>query len=133
MSKKLEISYEGKPYSGEIKSESNESLICTISQDCILNFEGKITLKEIYSQIPYFDEYTAQEILNILIEIEKDKFEIINSSGKLKLKIAIKVLKKFKELFINLEPKFESKEKILKNLMKRIINNTKKIENLEKN
>ena len=54
-----------------------------------------------------------EEIFNVLNDIEKDKFEIINSSNQLKLKIMIKVIKKLKELSIILEPKSQSKSEII--------------------
>ena len=107
-------------------------MICKIYQDDFLNFEGKLSLKELYSQIPAFDEYSMEEIFNVLNDIEKDKFEIINSSNQLKLKIMIKVIKKLKELSIILEPKSQSKSEIIQNLLSLVIKNKKRLDILEK-
>ena len=77
MLKKTQIDFDGKLFSCEISPGNNESLKCKIYQDDFLNFEGKLSLKELYSQIPAFDEYSMEEIFNVLNDIEKDKFEII--------------------------------------------------------
>ena len=132
MLKKTELNYEGQLYSCELSSETSESLICKIYKHDFLNFEGKLTLKEIFSQIPAFDEYSMEEVFTILKDLEKDKFEMINSSNELKLKIMIKVLKKVKELYITLVPKSQSKEEIIQYLLSKANDNKKKIEALEK-
>ena len=132
MLKKIDITFEDKSYSCEIKAENNESITIKIYQDSLQNFEGKITLKEIYSQIPAFDDYTMEELFNILNDLEKESLELLNSSNQFKLKIKIKVLKKIKELIITLEPKTQSKEEIIQFLLKEAINQQKRIEFLEK-
>ena len=132
MLKKTQIDFDGKLFSCEISPGNNESLKCKIYQDDFLNFEGKLSLKELYSQIPAFDEYSMEEIFSVLNDIEKDKFEIINSSNQLKLKIMIKVIKKLKELSIILEPKSQSKSEIIQNLLSLVIKNKKRLDILEK-
>ena len=132
MLKKTQIDFDGKSYACEISPENNESIICKIYQDGLLNFVGKLSLKEIYSQIPAFDEYSMEEIFNVLNDIEKDKFEIINLSNQFQLKIMIKVLKKLKELSFILKPKSQSKSEIIQNLLSIAISNTKRIDILEK-
>ena len=66
MFKKIDIYFEDKSYSCEIKADNNESIFCKIYQDDLLNFEGKITLKEIYSKISAFDDYTIEEVFTSL-------------------------------------------------------------------
>jgi len=132
MLKKTQIDFDGKSYACEISPENNESIIIKIYQDGLLNFVGKLSLKEIYSQIPAFDEYSMEEIFNVLNDIEKDKFEIINLSNQFQLKIMIKVLKKLKELSFILKPKSQSKSEIIQNLLSIAISNTKRIDILEK-
>ena len=132
MFKKLDLIFEDKTYSCEIKAENDELIICKIYQDIILNFEGKISLKEIYSQISAFDEYTMEELFKVINDLEKENFELLNSSNQFKLKIKIRVLKKVKELVITLEKKSQSKEEIIQLLLKEVNNQTKKIELLEK-
>lgn len=66
MFKKIDINFEDKSYSCEIKADNNESIFCKIYQDDLLNFEGKITLKEIYSKISAFDDYTIEEVFTSL-------------------------------------------------------------------
>jgi len=105
MLKNVEIVFEGNTYSCELKPDTNDSIICNIYQNGFPNFEGKITIKEIYSQINAFKNYYMEELFTILKDIEKDKFELINASDKYNLKISIQVLKKIKELNINLEKK----------------------------
>ena len=72
-----------------------------------------------------------EELFNALNEVEKDKFELLNSSNKFELKIKFQVLKKFKELSISLEPKSESKEDIIQSLFKQVDHQTIRIEFLE--
>ena len=137
MFKTTEINFEDKSYSCEIRAENNESLIIKIHKDGIPNFEGKLALKEIYSQIPALDEYSMEEIFNILKELEKDKFEMVNNSAnnQIQLKIMVKILKKTKELYINLvklEPKSQSKEEIIQQLLSSALSHQKKLEILEK-
>ena len=74
MIKNTEIIFEGYSYSFELKPDTKDSIICSINLNGIPSFEGKITLKEIYSQITALDEYTMEEIFNIFKEVEKDKF-----------------------------------------------------------
>ena len=132
MFKKLDLIFEDQTYSCEIKAENDELIICKIYQDILLNFEGKISLKEIYSQISAFDEYTMEELFKVINGLEKENFELLNSLNQFKLKIKIRVLKKVKELVITLETKSQSKEKIIQLLLKEVNNQTKKIELLEK-
>ena len=72
-----------------------------------------------------------EEIFNVLNELEKDKFELLNSSNHFELKIKFQVLKKFKELTILLEPKSESKAEMIQNLLNKVEHQTKRIEYLE--
>ena len=132
MFKKFDLIFEDQTYSCEIKAENDELIICKIYQDILLNFEGKISLKEIYSQISAFDEYTMEELFKVINDLEKENFELLNSSNQFKLKIKIRVLKKVKELVIILETKSQSKEEIIQLLLKEVNNQTKKIELLEK-
>ena len=131
MQKNVEIVFEGNSYSCELKPDTNDSIACNIYQNGLPNFEGKITLKDIYSQIPAFDEYSMEEIFNVLNEVEKDKFELVNSSNQYKLKIMIQVIKKMKELNIPLEHKSPSNMEILQYLLTRVKTNQNQIEHLE--
>ena len=131
MFKKIELIFEDKPYSCELEPDNEESISCKIYQNYQLKFEGKIALKEIYSKISAFKGYTMEELFNALNELEKDKFELLNSSNKFELKIKFKVLKKFKELSISLEPKSESKADIIQSLLNQVEHQTRRIEFLE--
>ena len=130
--KNVEIVFEGNTYSCELKPDTNDSIICNICENGFSNFAGKITLKDIYSQINAFEDYSMEELFTILKEIEKDKFEIINSSDKYDLKISIQVLKKVKELNIHLEKKSQSNSEILQFLLNEVKTQEKQIEKLEK-
>ena len=132
MLKNIEIIFEGNTYSCELKPDTNDSIICNIYQNGFPNFEGKITLKEIYSQINAFEDYSMEELFTILKDIEKDKFELINASDKYNLKISIQVLKKIKELNIHLEKKSQSNSEILQFLLNEVKTQEKQIEMLEK-
>ena len=131
MQKNVEIVFEGNSYSCELKPDTNDSIACNIYQNGLPNFEGKIALKDIYSQIPAFDEYSMEEIFNVLNDVEKDKFELVNSSNQYKLKILIKVIKKMKELNIPLEHKSPSNMEILQYLLTQVKTNQNQIEHLE--
>ena len=132
MLKNIEIIFEGNTYSCELKPDTNDSIICNIYQNGFPNFEGKITLKEIYSQINAFEDYSMEELFTILKDIEKDKFELINSSDKYNLKISIQVLKKIKELNIHLEKKSQSNSEIIQFLLNEVKTQEKRIEMIEK-
>ena len=71
MLKNIELNFEGNFFSCELKPESNDSITCNIYQNSLLNFEGKITLKDVYAQIIAFEDYSMEELCNILKEIEK--------------------------------------------------------------
>ena len=90
MFKKIDVNFEDKSYSCEIKADNEESINYKIYQEELLNFESKITLKDIYSKIPAFGWYTMKEIFTDLNEREKNKFELCNSSNKFELKIKYK-------------------------------------------
>jgi len=131
MLKNVEIVFEGNSYSCELKPDTNDSISCNIYLNGLPNFEGKIALKDIYSQIPAFDEYSMEEIFNVLNDVEKDKFELVNSSNQYKLKILIKVIKKMKELNIPLEHKSPSNMEILQYILAQVKTNQNQIEHLE--
>ena len=131
MLKNVEIVFEGNSYSCELKPDTNDSISCNIYLNGLPNFEGKIALKDIYSQIPAFDEYSMEEIFNVLNDVEKDKFELVNSSNQYKLKILIKVIKKMKELNIPLEHKSPSNMEILQYILAQVKANQNQIEHLE--
>ena len=133
MLKNIELNFEGNFFSCELKPESNDSITCNIYQNSLLNFEGKITLKDVYAQINAFEDYSMEELFNILKEIEKEKFELVNSYNKYNLKILIKVLKKEKELNIPLEKKSHSNKEILHYILNEVKIPDKQREDLEKN
>ena len=120
MQKNVEVNFEGNFYSCELKPESNDSITCNVYLNSFLNFEGKITLKDDYAQIIAFEDYSMEELFNILKDIEKEKFELVNSSNKYNLKILIKVLKKEKELNIPLEKKSHSNKEILQYILNEV-------------
>ena len=127
MLKKTELNYQDQTFSCELTPVSNDLIICKIYKEDFLNFQGKLSLKEVYSQIPALDEYSMEELFKVLNALEKDKFEIINSSNVIKLKIMIQILKKMKELYITLEPKSHSNEEIIQYLLTTVRNNEKEI------
>ena len=112
-----EIKYEGNIYKCEIKI--NEDLIKTeIFLDKKLRYKGDIFLEKIQYQTKSFFDYNIYEIFDEINELNSENFCIIKESNKYKLKIRFIILKKQKDIIINLI------ENIPKdNLINDIINN----------
>ena len=127
-----EIKHEDKICSCEIKIEKKDIINLTISEDDILKFKGEIKLDDIYSQIPVLKSYNFEEILDIILDLNLDKFNINKISDKYNLDIAIKIVKKEKHLLIDLEEAKETLEETIKRLRASIAQEDNKIKSLEK-
>ena len=67
MFKKVDIIFEDNSYSCIIKADKEEeSITFIIYQNNLINFEGKITLKEIYTKISIFQGITIEQLFNVL-------------------------------------------------------------------
>ena len=127
-----EIKHEDKICSCEIKIEKKDIINLAISEDGILKFKGEIKLDNIYSQIPVLKSYNFQEILDIILDLNLDKFNINKVDDKYKLDIAIKIVKKEKHLLIDLDEAKETLEETIKRLRASIAQEDDKIKSLEK-
>ena len=88
--------------------------------------KGSISLESIISQIPAFEDYTIQEVYEVIKELASDKYSLTEESGKYELALKIIVLKKEKKLSFILEEYQKTKEDIISEL------NEKKLENKDK-
>ena len=109
---KVEIKFEDRIYSWEIKIADKESMDIKIDEKFILVFKGKIKLANIYEQISGLNGYSAEEILSNLSDLKSEKFNIYKDKESYNLDIAIKVLKKEKHFITSLE-KITKQQKVI--------------------
>ena len=129
---KVEIKFEDRIYSWEIKIADKESMDIKIDEKFILVFKGKIKLANIYEQIPGLNGYSAEEILSNLSDLKSEKFNIYKDKESYNLDIAIKVLKKEKHFITSLEKITKATESdMLKTLKRKIEENDNKLKFLE--
>ena len=98
------------------KKLENDSINFYLSSTSFKDFKGSLTLDDIVSKIPAFEDYNIQESFDIINEIKADKYSLTEESGKFCLVIKLIVLKKEKKLQINLEELQKSKEQIIDDL-----------------
>jgi len=98
------------------KKLENDSINFYLSSTYFKDFKGSLTLDDIVSKIPAFEDYNIQESFDIINEIKPDQYSLTEESGKFCLVIKLIVLKKEKKLQINLEELQKSKEKIIDDL-----------------
>ena len=126
-----EIKNEDKIVSCELKIEKKDIINLAISEVGVLKFKGEIKLDDIYSQIPVLKSYNFEEILDIILDLNSDKFNVNKVEDKYKLDIAIKIVKKEKHLLIDLEEAKETLEETIKRLKASIAKEDEKIKSLE--
>ena len=114
-----------------IKSENKDTINITISEKDTPKFNGILTLKEIYEQIPAFDEYTIEEIFSAFDDITMDKIKIVTNSDKFELDFSFKVLKKEKHLKLEITVAQLSKDDLIQKLLKTNEEQKKRISKLE--
>ena len=133
MKKVIELIFDGINYECSLEEENKENINIEIKEGDFSKFKGKISLKEVYNQIPAFDEYTMEEFFAAAGDLTKDKIKLIKSSdNKYEVDLAFKVLKKEKHLKVQITPVIATEEDLIKQLTKIILNNGKRIEQLEK-
>ena len=98
------------------KKLENDSINFYLSSTSFKDFKGSLTLDDIVSKIPAFEDYNIQESFDIINEIKPDQYSLTEESGKICLVIKLIVLKKEKKLQINLEELQKSKEQIIDDL-----------------
>ena len=127
---KEEIEFNGNKLKLEKKLE-NDSINFYLSSNSFKDFKGSLSLEDIISKIPAFEDYNIQEALDIINEVKPDKYTLIEESGKFSLNITMIILKKEKKLKINLEEIQKSKEQIISDLEITKIENSLKIKKLK--
>jgi len=132
MKKEIKFSFEESNYECILEVIDKENIKILIKEDTLPKFSKELNLKEIYEQIRAFNEYSMEEFFSALDEITKDNITMSKSSDKYYLDFTFKVLKKEKHLKLEINEISISKEEIIQDLLKRCLNNKKRIENLEK-
>lgn len=127
----MEINFENKDYTCKIETANEKKINVELAEIGLLKYKGNLSLEEVYSQIPAFTDYTIEECIASIEDLEKEKFILKTESEKLKLDITTKVLKKLKHLNINLDAVSESKADTIESLTKKTKANAEKIKNLE--
>lgn len=91
----IEINFEDKEFNLGVQYENDSFEFTLICKD-FKKLKGIISRDSIISQLPLFEDYNGEEILEIFKELdENSKYEIIKESDdKYKLIFKIKILKK---------------------------------------
>ena len=113
-----------------------------------IKYRSKLTLDEIFKQIPAFEDYNTKEIEDELQEVKEEDISIERKDDKLFFKYKLLILKKENYLSFELIPsdKYiendddkedyeyteEEKDEMISNLKKEIEGQNKEIEELEK-
>ena len=122
---KIEIKFNNHKLNLDKKFE-NDMINFYLTSISFKDFKGSLSLDDIVSKIPAFEDYNLQESFDIINEIKPDQYSLIEESGKFILVIKLIVLKKEKNLKINLEELQKSKQKIIADLeATKRLNNTK--------
>ena len=122
---KIEIKFNNHKLNLDKKLE-NDMINFYLTSISFKDFKGSLSLDDIVSKIPAFEDYNLQESFDIINEIKPDQYSLIEESGKFILVIKLIVLKKEKNLKINLEELQKSKQKIIADLeATKRVNNTK--------
>ena len=132
MKKEINFSFEEHNYECILEAKDKENIKILIKEDNLPKFGKTLNLNEIYEQIRAFKEYSMEEFFSALDELAKDNITMSESSDKYFLDFAFKVLKKERHLKFEVNEISTSKEEIIQDLLKRCLNNKKRIENLEK-
>ena len=132
MKKEIKFSFEEHNYECILEATDKETIKILIKEDSLQKFKKTLNLKEIYEQIRAFKEYSMEEFFSALDELGKDNITLSKSSDRYYLDLTFKVLKKEKHLKLEINEVLISKDEIIQDLLKRCLNNKKRIENLIK-
>ena len=132
MKKEIKFSFEEHNYECILEAKDKENIKISIKEDSLPKFSKTINLNEIYGQIRAFKEYSMEEFFSALDELGKDNITLSKSPDKYYLEFTFKVLKKEKLLKLEINELPISKDEIIQDLLKRCLNNKKRIENLSK-
>ena len=98
----IEINFNGKNIKVKSKIEKGSiEFFLTLTE--FKNLKGSISLELIVSQMPAFEDYTIQEVYEVIKELASDKYLLTEESGKYELTLKIIVLQKEKKLSFILE------------------------------
>ena len=133
--KSIEINKDGKKYICQI--EIIDELIQTnIFLDNKLNYKGNIFLEKIQFQIKAFFDYSIYEIFEEIRQLKPDNFSLIKEYNKYKLKIEFIILRKKRNIIIDLKKNKKEEEIKYENIIKEkdniIYELKEKIKELEK-
>ena len=132
MKKGINFSFEGNNYDCLLEATDKENIKIEIKESNYPKFTRNINLKEIYEQIRAFSEYSMEEFFSALNELTKDNITMEKSSDKYYLVLSFKVLKKIKHLKLELNEASLSKNDIIQELLKKVLNNTRRIKTIMK-
>ena len=94
----IEINFNGKNIKFKSKIEKGSiEFFLTLTE--FKNLKESISLESIIYQIPAFEDYTIQEVYEVIKELISDKYSLTEESGKYELTLKIIVLKKKKIKF----------------------------------
>ena len=140
------ISFENISYS-YVLSKKKKILTVILFQGTDIKYRSKLTLDEIYNQLPAFEDYTIKEIESELKNIGEQDITIERSEDKILFKYKMIILKKAKYLTFELFPsekyveneddkedyKYteEEKDQMIEDLKKEIEAQNKEIADLE--
>ena len=97
------ISFENISYS-YVLSKKKKILTVTLFQGNDMKYRSKLTLDEIYNQLPAFEDYTIKEIESEIKNIGEQDITIERSDDKILFKYKMTILKKAKYLTFELIP-----------------------------
>ena len=97
----IELEYEGQKFKCKFQV-NDESINISIFLINSLIYKGKISLENIRSQICIFSDYTTSEIFKEIMLLNSENFSIIEDFNKYKLKIQFLILRKERDLLIDL-------------------------------
>ena len=84
----IEINFNGKNIKVISKIEKG-SIEFFLSLTEFKNLKGCISLESIISKIPAFEDYTIQEVYEVIKELTSDKYSLAEESGKYELTLKI--------------------------------------------
>ena len=127
--KSIEIYFEGKIFSCEI--ELNEEIIqVSLFLNNQIKYKGNIFLEKIQTQIKAFFDYNIYEIYEEINQLNSNNFSLIKENNKYKLKIEFIILRKKRNIIINLNNSNLNENKINDDTINNYENIIKEKENI---
>lgn len=114
----VKITFEGKNIECHCKPEG-DLIKVELFSDSFKRFEGEIPLKGIIEQIPLLEEYSLEEVYEVINEQDSENFVLKKDNDKFKLEISLVILKKKKAFYIELEENFPSEDEDSEDLQKK--------------